>query len=243
MSDADVREAARKQREREQAIAQRKQRDLDDQNDPRKRTKHQKAMVVDALAGTGGDRLAAVMMAIVLVVVVVGGVILFKSKWTPLILPVPMFVLMIATYAWTDRVLASRARAELARVRRGFEVGPYVEQLADNRRHAVVVFTLRFVPAIEKARRADVVDAVRGWMREPLTVEWSRDVLVARTPEQSCHLMITGGRSSGMSHEWSNRALHSQVAHFIRRVLPHLDNVAKLDVDIEGEQVAWNKEP
>ncbi|HEX7704397.1 MAG TPA: hypothetical protein VF403_26835 [Kofleriaceae bacterium] len=52
-----------------------------------------------------------------------------------------------------------------------------------------------------------------------------------------------GGRSSGMSHEWTNRALHSQVAHFIRRVLPHLDNVAKLDVDIEGEKVAWNKEP
>lgn len=46
-----------------------------------------------------------------------------------------------------------------------------------------------------------------------------------------------------MSHEWTNRALHSQVAHFIRRVLPHLDNVAKLDVDIEGEKVAWNKEP
>jgi len=82
-------------------------------------------------------------------------------------------------------------------------------------------------------------DAVREWMREPLTITWQGDRLIAKSAEQSCHLWIDGGHGS---HEWSNRALHTQTGHFIRRVLPHLDNVAKLDIDIEGDKVAWNKD-
>ena len=80
---------------------------------------------------------------------------------------------------------------------------------------------------------------MRNWMREPLTITWpAGDQLVAKSAEQDCHLWISGGHGT---HEWSNRALHSQTAHFIRRVLPHLDDVTKLDIDIEGDKVAWNE--
>jgi hypothetical protein len=240
VSDAEIREAARKQREREQAIAARKQRDLDAQNDPRKRTRHQRTMVVDALAGKGGDRLAIVLMTVVLVVVAFGSILLFDTTWLPLIMPLPLLALMIGAYFATDHLLAMRARAELRRVRRGFEAGVYVEQLADNRHDGVVVFTLRFQPPVPPERRRDLCDAIHGWMREPLTLTWQGHQLVAKTEEQSCHLWIDGGHGN---HEWSNRALHSLTAHFIRRVLPHLDNVAKLDIDIEGDKVAWNEDP
>jgi hypothetical protein len=246
VSDDDIAAAANRHREREAAIAAKQQRIADAERDPIRQRKYAEAMVTDALAGKGGDRLATAMAMIAVLGGGALGAVLLTTRlgsWS-FLLSIPIMIgLLVASFVTTERIAASFSRRELARVRRGFEVGVYLEQLSHNRRDGVAVFKVRFAQPIQAERERQLCDAIKEWMNELASVTFADEILVARSAEQSCHKMITGSASgSGIQHEWTNRDVHTQVGHFIRRVLPHLDNVVKLDIEIEGETKPWSQE-
>ena len=238
----EIAEAANRHRKREAAEQATQQRIAEAQRDPVRQRKHRERMVTDALAGKGGDRLAiATGMIAVFGGAAIGAVLLSTrmGEWSFLISIPIMIGLLIAAFATTERIAAAFSRRELARVRRVFEPGAYLEQLSHNRRRGVAVFTVRFAQPV--GDKPQMCDAIKEWMSELSSVTFSKELLVVRSADKSCHQML-GGSTGGVDHEWTNREVHTQVGHFIRRVLPHLDGVVKLDIDIEGKTEPWYQE-
>jgi len=129
-------------------------------------------------------------------------------------------------------------RSRLSRIGPGFDVGGYLEQLAQNRRKGQLLVTL----AVRGELRADIPDAVRGWMPELASAEWDGPVLRLASAELEGVYTLSGGRYGGASIEFSNVRFHHCLMHIRHHVMKNLD-VERIEVSITGEIERWDANP
>jgi hypothetical protein len=128
-------------------------------------------------------------------------------------------------------VIAKVRAAGLERIGYGVDLSRYRLLLSQQRKQERVVLTCTFATPVAEDKRAQLADALRGWVPELETAVWDGDALKATSAELAGTIYLTGRYGGG--RQFSNQAAHAVVMKTLEQ-LPKL-GVTALDIQFDGK--------
>lgn len=143
-----------------------------------------------------------------------------------------------------ERGLAAVRLRRLRGIGRGLDVDRYLAALGENRRHATVIVRATFGERWPDDTRAQAHDGVREWLPSLADVAWDgASTLVMRSARLDGTIWLSGGEHASGGRYFDNRALHGHFLGVVRRVLPRLEAIARIDrlaVEVDGDVEAFD---
>ncbi|HTM19873.1 MAG TPA: hypothetical protein VL172_05175 [Kofleriaceae bacterium] len=145
--------------------------------------------------------------------------------------------LFVVVLVITERVLAAQRQLSLLRLGHGFDGRAYLAQLAQQRHDTEVVIRLGFADPWPADQLATACDAVRSWTGFPVChADGDRAMIMSSGSLETTD--TTSARVGNARRFFTNRPAHDAFQRVRRKVLPRLHRrnpVTSIDVELRGE--------